>query len=324
MFKIGFLFPCIIFVNICIQDLSGFSNRQSDWSFRGDRGYRGFDLQTKNNVVGDFVFPNSNQIVFPNPKEKDLEAQGTSWFQKIKSKWNDLTKENYRKSDKKYFEYTSIVFPEDYSDNKIDVSEEAQEQDYNGRVLADPGEYPHMAAIGFQAPGQDQPSFRCGGSLISKIFVITAAHCTEFKGDEPNFVILGDVDLTRTESDMSDQRFQIKRIINHPEYNKSSYYFDIALLELNRVIEFTEFVRPIRLWAHEDIPYDTAYAMGYGSTEFGGRQTNKLTDLNLTIVANDQCNTMMPKSSETENGITSHQICAIDYHMNRDTCQVSY
>lgn len=217
-----------------------------------------------------------------------------------------------------------MVFPNDYDGNKIDISEEAKEQDYNGRVLADPGEYPHMAAIGFQPAGQDHPSFRCGGSLISKMFVLTAAHCTEFNGDTPNFVILGDVDLTRTEDETSStQRFQIKRIINHPKYNKSSYYYDIALIELDKEIDFTEFVRPIRLWVHEDIPYDTAYAMGYGSTEFGGRQTNKLTDLNLTIVANDECNTLMPKSSETENGIISNQICALDYHMNRDTCQVS-
>lgn len=222
-----------------------------------------------------------------------------------------------------YFEYTGTVFPNDYDGDQIDVTEEAQEQDYNGRVLADPGEYPHMAAIGYQPSDQETPSFRCGGSLISKMFVITAAHCTEFNGDIPNFVILGDVDLTRTDDEAgSSQRFQIKRIINHPQYNQSLYYFDIALIELNRVIEFTEFVRPIRLWAHDDISYDTAYSMGYGSTEFGGRQTNKLTDLNLTILANDQCNTLMPKSSETVDGITSNQICAIDYQMNRDTCQV--
>lgn len=182
-----------------------------------------------------------------------------------------------------------------------------------------------MAAIGFQPEGQDQPSFRCGGSLISVLFVITAAHCTEFNGDTPNFVILGDVDLTKTDDiSNSSQKFQVGRIINHPKYNKSSYYYDIALIELDKEVEFTKSVRPIRLWPHEDVPYKTAYAMGYGSTEFGGRQTNKLTDLNLTILSNDQCNNMMPRSSETVNGIVKEQICAIDYEMNRDTCQVGF
>lgn len=224
-----------------------------------------------------------------------------------------------------YFEFTSIVFPNDYDGQQVNVTEEAQEQDYNGRIMADPGEYPHMAAIGYQPLDQDQPSFRCGGSLISKMFVITAAHCSENNGDVPNFVILGDVDFTRTEGDASTtQRFEINRIIIHPEYNKSSYYFDIALVKLNRVVEFTIYVRPIRLWTRDNIPYDIAYAMGYGSTEFGGRETNKLTDLNLTILANAQCNTMMPKVSETEMGIISNQICAIDYQKNRDTCQVRF
>lgn len=222
-----------------------------------------------------------------------------------------------------YFEYTRIIFPNDYNNDTFTHSEEAQEEDYNGRVLAEPGEYPHMAAIGYQGDGEDYPTFRCGGSLISKEFIITAAHCTEFNGDIPNFVVLGDVDLTRTSRDVETlQRFNIRRIINHPQYNQSSFYFDISLIQLDRSIEFTEYVRPIRLWVHEDIPYDTAYAMGYGSTEFGGRQTNQLTDLNLTILSNDECNEMMPKSSQTANGIVANQICAIDYQMNRDTCQV--
>lgn len=113
LFIFNVLFPCLVVVSVCSQRLFGSYERQSDWSFRGNRGNSGFDVGFKRKVDGDFVFPNTNnnhnnQLEFNESEGKqDLKAEGTNWAGKVKNKWNEVTKGNYRKSDKSEYELVS-------------------------------------------------------------------------------------------------------------------------------------------------------------------------------------------------------------------------
>lgn len=63
--------------------------------------------------------------------------------------------------------------------------------------------------------------------------------------------------------------------------------------------------------------------MGYGATSFAKAPTQRLTDFNLTIVENNDCNQRLPQLDEVPHGIIESQVCAQDFIMHRDTCQVS-
>ncbi|XP_017104518.2 venom protease isoform X2 [Drosophila bipectinata] len=192
--------------------------------------------------------------------------------------------------------------------------------DFNGRSLVAPGQYPHMAALGFRNENHEI-DYKCGGSLISENFVLTAAHCLTTHGKHPDVVKIGDIKLKEWENDVAPQRRRVAQIYLHPLYNSTLNYHDIGLIQLNRPVEYTWFVKPARLWPRHEIPYGKLHTMGYGSTAFAQPQTNILTELDLSEVPLEQCNSSLPADESAPNGILSSQICAHDYEKNADTCQ---
>lgn len=180
-------------------------------------------------------------------------------------------------------------------------------------------EFPHMSSIGWRLWGEI--SWRCGGSLISERFVLSAAHCTNSVDGKPNVIRVGDRDLQDVYDAARPQEFEIKKSFVHPKYRRNLKYHDIALFELNRRARFDKSVQPACLHqTDDDLSQYTPTAMGWGQTSFGGKPSNTLMKGLLNFVSNSECNKHYnDEREELPNGIINSQICAWDPNGKRDT-----
>ncbi|CAG7816794.1 unnamed protein product [Allacma fusca] len=86
-----------------------------------------------------------------------------------------------------------------------------------------------------------RPSYDCSAALIDENWILTAAHCFEKVQTYLYLVSLGDNNL---QSPQSKNFRRISKIVTHPEYNKLiEYDNDIALMKLERSVEYSESVR---------------------------------------------------------------------------------
>lgn len=119
-----------------------------------------------------------------------------------------------------------------------------------------PGEYPFIVALHDDLT----QNFFCGGVLITAKHVVTAAHCIHPKsGQKINatdvFVFIGRYNITRKAERGSKTRW-VKEIFVHPEWSSiaDKYDADIAILELDDNVDFSEQIRPVCV---DDYPENT-------------------------------------------------------------------
>ena len=132
-------------------------------------------------------------------------------------------------------------------------------------------EAPWQVALLLDSEGSLRERTFCGGSIIDPQWVLTAAHCVDWRDASDGLVVLsGTGDLERgtggTETEVS-------KIIINPDYDSDTHSVDIALLKLRNPLPVTSRQRPIALPGFADWPANGTPALitGWGNTSSTGR-----------------------------------------------------
>ncbi|KAL7848526.1 hypothetical protein AOLI_G00232440 [Acnodon oligacanthus] len=178
---------------------------------------------------------------------------------------------------------------------------------------ATPGEIPWQVAL----VTKDKKLVFCGGSLLTEVWVVTAAHCLVEANGTAYFIRLGEHDVRKAEGTESDHDIAEDHI--HPNYNpQRSHSHDIALLKLKTPVTFSDYVIPICLGPKqftENVLKNAPNSLvsGWGRLRFGGKESATLQKLEVPFVDRTEC-----KGSDK---ISRFMFCAGYSSIQKDSCQ---
>ena len=161
---------------------------------------------------------------------------------------------------------------------------------------------------------QDQIGHFCGGSLITRNAILTAAHCQ----GGPYEIVLGLHDL----GDNDGQVFEMNREVPHPNYDDSISDMDFMVVFFSGEAELDDQVGFISLNKDSSFPSvgKDVTVMGWGVVDTAANElADALMEVDVTVLSNDDCADSSDGIDSYKGQISENMLCA--QGNRKDSCQ---
>ncbi|KAM8802791.1 transmembrane protease serine 11B-like [Rhynchonycteris naso] len=176
------------------------------------------------------------------------------------------------------------------------------------------GKKAQAGAWPWQASMQWNGQHHCGASLISRRWLLSAAHCFETKNNSKDWTanfgtVVNKPYMTR----------KVQNIISHENYSIAGIHNDIALVQLAEGVTFSKYVRRIclpeaKMKLSEN---DSVVVTGWGTLYMNGPLPHILQEAFVKIIDNKVCNAPHALSGF----VTDKMLCAGFMAGKTDACQ---
>lgn len=174
------------------------------------------------------------------------------------------------------------------------------------------GQFPYQAHLFRGGAGG------CGGTIVSKRHVITAAHCTPYTDAKEYYVAVGSIDYS------TGTQYKVSKILQNKNYVVETGDYDVTVLVLSKDIQFSSTVQAVNVASKAPAVGTDAIVTGYGvlsEEEDHDPKPHSLRYVTVPIFDHAECQKDYGKNNDGSEAVTSRMLCAGYKEGGKDACQ---